>query len=243
MLQPGMRIRASAFYTGLMVAGLLGGFEVGGASARPNLDTGGLSRLARYDVLSFTDPGGGGIDKSKAIGVFDATPDEVYRTATDYAKLAEFAPRVVGSRIVEQRGESQAFVMLSSDLPWPVSNAWVFAEFHTEKLGNDAYRIRFWQVKGSMRRYSGSILIEPWAPNKSAVTYELLAEPTGIAPKRLVNSKLKDAAARYVHALRQRINDLHRLGRLHPLVAPAEVPSTLAGSPQPNVVEHVATRR
>ena len=238
MLPMGMLIRAAASLGAVLL--LFGG----SAAARPNLDTGGLLRLGRYDVLSFTDPGGGGIDKTKAIGVFDATPDEVYRTATDYAKLSEFAPRVVGSRIVERRGEAQAFVMLSSNLPWPVSNAWVFAEFRTEKLGGDAYRIRFWQVKGSMRRYSGSILIEPWAPSKSAVTYELLVEPNTIAPRRLVNSKLKDAAATYVHALRQRVNDLHRLGRLHPIMPPAtDTPSTLAGSPQPNVVEHLAARR
>lgn len=217
-------------------------------AARPEVGAPGLGRLARYDVLTFFDPAGNGIDKSKAIGVFDATPEEVFRTATDYPRLAEFAPRVisseVSSEVIDRHGDEHALVMLKSDLPWPVSKAWVYADFQHEKLGGEVYRIRFSQVRGSMRRYFGSILIEPWSPQKSAVTYELVAEPDTIAPKRLVNRKLHDAAARYVHALRQRINDLHRLGRLHPLEPPStDFSPTLAGARKPVVVENVAKAR
>ena len=215
----------------------------GGAFGRPVLPGEGLSQLARYDVLSFTDPGGGGIDKSKAIGVFDATPDEVYRIATDYDRLAEFAPRVVSSKVMDRQGAAPAHVLLTSDLPWPVSKAWVFAAFQQEQLGGDVYRIKFWQVRGSMRRYFGSILIEPWSTDKTAVTYELLAEPVSSAPKGMINRKLRDASVKYVHALRQRINDLHRLGRLHPTQPPApDLPSTLAGARQPSVVGQIASR-
>src|SRR5262249_61203370 len=130
------------------------------------------------------DAGSGGIDKSKAIGGFDATPDEVFRTATDYERLVEFAPRIVSSKVIDKRGD-HSFVMLASDLPWPVSKAWVYAEFSHEKLGGEVYRIRFWQVRGSMRRYQGEILIEPWSASRqrTAVTYELLPEPHTIAPR------------------------------------------------------------
>jgi hypothetical protein len=226
----------------LLIAGTLLLSGAGAASARPSLDEERLGRLDRYDVLTFVDPAGSGINKSKAIGVFDATPDEIYRTATDYEHLAEFAPRLSTSRVVDRRGDAQAFVMLTAQLPWPVSSAWVYAEFDHEKLGGGVYRIRFWQIRGSMRRYSGSMLIEPWSGRKSAVTYELLVEPDSRAPRGLINSKLKDAAGRYVHALRQRINDLHRLGRLHPQLPPnPNLPSELAGpSEEPVVVEQVA---
>lgn len=214
----------------------------GPAAALPDLDADRLARLGRYDVLSFADPGDNGFDRSHAVGVFDATPDEVFRTATDYERLAEFAPRLVSSRVMDRRGD-RTFVMLASDLPWPVSKAWVYAEFQVERLGGDVYRIKFWQVRGSMRRYCGSMLIEPWAPQKTAVTYDLLVEPDTVALRGLVNRKLRDAAARYVHALRQRINDLHRLGRLHPQQPPTpDLPSALAGSRAPVVIENVARR-
>src|SRR5690242_12218837 len=62
----------------------------GTAHARPVLDDARLGRLDRYDVLSFADPTASGIVRSKAIGVFDATPDEIYRTVTDYDRQAEF---------------------------------------------------------------------------------------------------------------------------------------------------------
>jgi hypothetical protein len=218
------------------------------AFADPSVDADGSARLGRYDVLTFVDPGGGGIDRSKAIGVFDATPDEVFRTASDYEQLKEFAPRVVSSKVLERHDGGRALVMLSTDLPWPVSKAWVFAEFDEERMNGEVYRIRFFQVRGSMRRYSGSMLIEPWgspSSGKTAVTYEFLAEPDSVAPKGLINRKLRDAAAHYVHALRQRVNDLHRLGRLHPIVPPTpaerDTPSTVAGRP-PVEIEHVANR-
>src|SRR5207302_5169689 len=125
-------------------------------------------------------PGGGGIEVSRAVGVFDATPDEVFRTATDYAHLAEFAPRVSRSTVLESGNpagpSARALVLLAADLPWPVSNAWVQAQFETEQPGAGVFRVRFWQVRGSMRRYFGSILIEPWQDGRSSVTYEQLAE-------------------------------------------------------------------
>jgi len=171
-------------------------------------------------VLTFTDDGGGGVNKGKAIGVFDATPDEVFRVATEYERYPEFAPRIVATKVVDRQGDARALVMLSTDLPWPVSKAWVYAQFEHERVGSDAYRVRFWQVKGSMKRYFGSIYIEPWVKwkggGKSAVTYELLAEPDTSAPKKMINKRVEEAVGKWVHALRQRINELRRAGRLHP---------------------------
>jgi len=235
--------RLTSIATWVTAAALLSTHPAG-AERGPALPPDAPARLARYDVLSFVDPGGGGIDRSSAVGVFDATPDEVFRTATDYDKLYQFAPRLRLSRVIERPDGAHALVALRSDLPWPARDAWVEALFQVERLASEAYRVRFWQVRGSMRRYTGSILIEPWGAQKSSVTYEVLAEPDTFAPRSLINRKLRDVAAGYVHALRQRINDLHRTGRLHPQQPPApEVPSMLAGARPPAPVEHLAERR
>ena len=220
----------------------------GAAAARPSVGPDGLSRLAHYQVLTFTDPGGNGINRGKAIGLFDATPDEVFRVATDYQHYVDFAPRVVASQVVDRQGDARAFVSLSTDLPWPVSKAWVYAQFEQERLARDVYRIRFWQLKGSMKRYEGSIFIEPWAKWKgggtSVVTYELLAEPDSSAPKRLINARVEEVAAKYIHFLRSHINDLRRAGRLHPELPPSpNLASPLSGPRQPKAVSDVAQTR
>src|SRR5437762_13425208 len=107
-VKPGMRIRPSLVWMVLVLA--LGGARR--SAALPPLDGTGLARLARYDVLGFVTPAPGGIEVSRAVGVFDATPDEVFRTATDYARLAEFAPRVSGSTVVDRQREDRALVLL-----------------------------------------------------------------------------------------------------------------------------------
>jgi hypothetical protein len=211
------------------------------AAARPTLPPPNMEQLGRYEVLTFHDPAGGGMMMGKAIGVFDATPDEVFRTVTAYEHYPEFAPRVVQAKVVDRQGDARASVLLTTNLPWPLSDAWVLAQFEHERLPNDTYRIRFWQLRGSMKRYHGSILIEPWSKWKTTVTYELLAEPDVTAPRGLINSKVEASTGKYVHALRQRINDLHKLGLLHPRSPPnPNLTSPLTGPRQPLHAQDIA---
>src|SRR6185503_17417618 len=108
-----------------------------------------LARLAAYDVLAFTDPFQNGLERGKAIGVFDATPEEVFRVATDYAKWKDYLPRVRGSKVISQTG-SQSLVEMVADLPWPAGRSSVWARYTTQKLSGGIYRIRFDLVRGSM---------------------------------------------------------------------------------------------
>src|SRR5258706_10191334 len=73
-------------------------------AARPRLEAQHLAELDRYEVLSFSDPFQGGIERGKAIGVVDATSEEVFRVATDYARLQEFMPRVQRSVVTQTTG-------------------------------------------------------------------------------------------------------------------------------------------
>jgi hypothetical protein len=92
----------------------------------------------------------------------------------------------------------------------------VTARYTHEKLPGQIYRVRFAMVRGTLKQYVGSLYIEPFGPGKTAVTYELVAEPDTIAPKSAINHGIKRSTGNFVHALRQRINELHRLGYLHP---------------------------
>lgn len=209
----------------------------GSAQARPGLDTARLDALGRYEVLTFNDPAGGGIDRGKAIGVIDATPEEVFRIATDYARYADFMPRVVASRVKELAAD-HALVELTADLKWPAGVSTVTARYQYQKLPNDTYRVTFDKVDGSLKQYVGALYIEPFAPGKTAITYELVAVPDTIAPKSAINRGVRRSTGNFVHALRQRINELHRMGYLHPLAKPSAKTPISAVPPTTDLKAH-----
>jgi ribosome-associated toxin RatA of RatAB toxin-antitoxin module len=232
---------------------LAGGFALvalaGIATARPTLDAARLDLLSHYEVLTFTDPFGNGIDRGKAIGVIDATPEEVFRVATDYAKYRDFMPRVTSS-VIKEQNEDHALVELTAELRWPAGESKVTARYTHEKLPGEIFRVRFDMVDGSLLQYGGTLYIEPFGPGKTAVTYELVAEPDTIAPKSAINKGVKRSTGNFIHALRQRINELHRLGYLHPQPMPprngdfgrSPLSSPLMTPPLPAAIELKAHR-
>jgi ribosome-associated toxin RatA of RatAB toxin-antitoxin module len=203
------------------------------ADARPTLDQTRLGELSQYEVLTFNDPFKNGIERGKAIGVIDATPEEVFRVATDYSKYRDFMPKVTRST-VKEAAPDHVLVEMQAELRWPAGSSTVTARYTHEKLPGDIYRVRFDMVDGSLKQYLGSLYIEPFSPGKTAVTYELVAEPDTVAPKGAINRGIKRSTGNFVHALRQRINELHRLGYLHPEpLAPtkSDARSPLVGAP------------
>ena len=188
-------------------------------------------------MLVFADAAFGGLERGKAIGVFDATPEEVFRVATDYDKWKDYLPKVRGSHVLERTGD-RSLVETVAELPWPIGASRVEANYMQERLPGEVYRIRFEMVRGSMKHYLGSIYIEPWsAPGKAAVTYELVAEPDFLAPKGKVNKMVRRSAWGFVNALRQRVNDLHAQGYLHPLPSPAPTPAPMPSPIGPSTVK------
>jgi ribosome-associated toxin RatA of RatAB toxin-antitoxin module len=205
------------------------------AEARPRLDDRRMGQLSRYDVLLFSDPAGGGLYRHKAIGVFDASPEDVFKVATTYERYSEYMPRVTQSQIVWQSGEL-SMVYLAADLPWPLSNAWIYARFQHDPQYDQTFRVRFAMVRGNLLRYEGSLLIEPFGDGRTAVTYELLAQPDSRLPRALLQSTIGRGAANFVHCLRGRINALLHKGLLHapsrPRIGAAE-PSEVDGAAEP----------
>jgi hypothetical protein len=200
------------------------------AHARPRLDPERMLKLERYDVLAFADPFKNGFEMGKAIGVFDATPEEVFRVATDYTRWREYLPRVRSSEVRERRRDG-ATVEITLELPWPVGNTAVTARYRHEKLKGEIFRVKFQKLRGNLKEYLGSLYIEPWGAGKCAVTYEMMALPELLAPKSMVNRAVQKSASGFVHALRQRINDLHKWGLLHPDLPAQKTDSLLAGKP------------
>lgn len=191
-----------------------------------------MAELERYDVLGYSDPHNNGVERGKAIGLFDATPDEVYRVATDYSRWGEFMPKIKRSEIVAFSG-ADCNVALTAELKFLGEN-WVEAKYHHQQHG-DTYRVDFAMERGQLKQYLGSILVEPYRKAdgslKSTVTFEVVAEPNGFAPRSILNRAIKRIAVNSVHALRQRVNDLHAAGLLHPN-QPAQPLQPIAAQPQ-----------
>jgi ribosome-associated toxin RatA of RatAB toxin-antitoxin module len=198
------------------------------AHARPNVSSADMQKLAHHDVLVFSDPWENGLDKAKAIGVIDFAADEVFKVVTDYARWKEYLPRVRDSRVLSASAQG-ALIDLIAELPWPAGNAQVQARYTHEKLSGGIYRIRFEMVRGTMKQYLGSLYIEPFAPGKSTITYEVLAEPDVIATDSTINSSVKKSAGGFVHALRSHINQLYRAGALF-----RKAPSPMDAAPFPS---------
>ena len=185
------------------------------AQARPVLDERRLEQLSKYDVLMFSDPYAGGFDKGKAIGVFDATPEEVFRVVTDLGKYKDYMPLIYSSDVMN-RGRSEALVRIGAEIPWPAGKSWVDAHYQWERKPGEIFAVDFDMIQGTMKHFLGRLYIEPWSSGKASVTYELVAVPSVYAPKSVVNRGIKRLVGHFVHALRQRVNELHRLGYLHP---------------------------
>ena len=130
-----------------------------------------------------------------------------------------------------ERAPDHAPVEMSPTCPGRRGKSTVAARYQYERLPGDIYRVRFGLVHGDMKQYLGSLYIEPWAPGRAAITYELVAQPSLYAPHSVINRGVRRSAGNFVHALRQRINDLHRLGYLHPELPQRLVRSPLVGRP------------
>lgn len=195
------------------------------AMALPALPAQRVEQLGRYDVLLLSEPAGAGLMRHQAIGVFDASPEQVLGVATNVDQYRSYIPGIAASKTLWQ-GPTEREVVLEADLPWPLRNLWVQARLEVERedIGPHTYRVRFDLVRGNMLRYEGSILIEPFGEGRTAVTYEILALPDLRLPRSWLQHAAGRGARTFVHALRSRVNHLHRQGLLQPSLARAISP-------------------
>lgn len=197
-----------------LMMGLLLGSSPG--LARPVTEAQRQEQLSRYEVVLISEPQAAGGLRHRAMGLFDASAEEIFRIATSYERYSEYMPRIVASHVVSQ-GSEHALVTLEAALPWPMSNLWVLARYQTDAFLDDndrqAYRVRFSMVRGNLLRYEGLLLIEPYGEGRATVTYELVAEPDTRMPRSWVQRSVGRGVSNFVNFLRARVSQCHRLMR------------------------------
>ncbi|MCK5799471.1 MAG: hypothetical protein KAI47_19905 [Deltaproteobacteria bacterium] len=184
-----------------------------GANALPKLAPRQLNAVLRGRVLVFSlpPPKDCTVRLGKAIGIAEGSSDALLHLILDVARYREYLPRIKASRFLRREGKAIiGFVEMS--LPWPVSDAWCTYRLTYAHKGHGIYEL-FWTMKrGTLKRYQGHALIEPWnkTNDKAVITYELLVEPDSRAPTSLLSRGVRHSAEMFLHRVRIRIKTLKR---------------------------------
>lgn len=139
---------------------------------------------------------------ARAMVLLRAPTTIVKEILTDVAAYKSFVPRTTASRKV---GDGR--YVIEMDLPWPVNKAWAYISMRTSTR-DGIYVVQWKMLNGTLKRYDGVAWIQPWGPNQTLLTYQLLAIPNVAAPDGLMKTGLKDAAITMAESVRNQVAKL-----------------------------------
>ena len=212
-LCPRTRERApSRTASALVLLWALGGL-LAEAQARPRLPQRDLWRISQQGVvISYSlKVKGSDVRAGKAIGIVEASPEQVAAILLDVPNYFRFLHRVRSAHVVKRNGAVMT-ARLDADLPWPLSDAWALVTVRHQVLSGRVHKIHWEMFKGTLKRYRGYALIEPWSPRgeKVALTYRVLAVPNSAAPTSMISKGVRRLAEMVLHRVRLRAKALHK---------------------------------
>ncbi len=150
-----------------------------------------------------------------AVGVIDASPEQVFRVIADVERYREFMTRMVASRIVERRGAARYRFYYKLDMPWPIADYECVTEnVHEEDARRRVFTRRWTLVSGTFHKNQGSWTVRPWRGGRALLLYAVALLPTTKAPGALIRYGTKVALPRSVKQFRERVARLRRDGKL-----------------------------
>ena len=186
------------------------------AQGLPTMGKDQLAQLERGQILESSQKiQGSKVMMGKAVALIPDIPEAVAYVLLDLANYKNFLPRITESRITKRRG-GHTYAVFETDLPWPAKDCWVYAKFTRYNKPGRIYEIRWWMINGTMKNYTGSALIEPWAKdtNKAVITYQLLAEPQTAAPDSVISNGVKQVASTVLQKIRSRLQALRKSNKV-----------------------------
>jgi hypothetical protein len=186
------------------------------ASARPTLGQAHMKRLLRGETVDFSQKvPGSGVKMGKTIAIVEDAPEAVVYVLLAVDKYKHYIPRIKESRVTKRRGW-HTYAVIHTDLPWPAKDAWIYIKSTRYDKPNRTYELKWWMLNGTMKRYTGSALIEPWnkAGTKSVITYKMLAVPKTSAPNSVVSKGLRKVVSTIVNRLRLRLKALRKYKKM-----------------------------
>jgi hypothetical protein len=159
-------------------------------------------------VIRETTPTGGKGVGAMALGVVDASSDEVWPVLRDCQLFWKFMPRTKKSWVKDEEGVGRiCHVELS--MPFPLPDLWsdTVAEIREEPRGH--YRRAWKLVRGTYHRNDGSWTIVPWGDGaKSLVVYAIDTDPKMAVPDGLIRMGQKGSLPDVISQIRKRVAQL-----------------------------------
>jgi carbon monoxide dehydrogenase subunit G len=93
------------------------------------------------------------------------------------------------------------------EVPWPVGNRWYIVKvlWDESQAARHIYTSSWSFVIGSLRENKGEWKVEPFGDNRTLLTYRVVTDPGGFAPKFLVNSFTKKTLPQVISGVRRRV--------------------------------------
>ena len=199
------------------------GRGLGAAPARPRAPWPGS---ADYDVLAFNDPFKNGIERARPSASSTPRPKRSSASPPTTPSGRTICRACAAPTCVDRRGDG-AIVEITPDLPLAGRHDAVPARYTTRSSPATSTACAS-PCAGRLKQYLGSMYIEPWTRHDKTRRHLRAGRRARHPGAQERHQQLVRRSARgFVHALRQRINELHRLGYLHPLPAagpPADSP-------------------
>jgi hypothetical protein len=176
----------------------------------PPLDASETARLAAGDILvrDFPPTGGKGV-ASRAIGVIDAPPTEVWAIVSTCKLFFQFMPRVKKSWVKAEPGVGE-LCHVELTMPFPLTDLWSDSTqvAHEEPAGH--FQLSWTMVRGSYHRSDGSWMLVPFGEggSKCLVVYSVDTEPRMIIPDGLIRLGQNSSLPEVITRIRQRVTTL-----------------------------------
>lgn len=185
---------------------LIAGAAVAEPVVIPSISEQETKKLNAGEILirEFTPTGGKGVG-SLAIGVIDATSDEVYGIVTNCTLFWQFMPRVKKSWVKEDP-TAGTICHVELTMPFPLPDLWSDS---THELREDpkGHYYRGWKmVRGTYHRNDGSWTVVPWGDGtKCLVVYSVDSDPKMAVPDALIRIGQTTSLPDVITRIRQRV--------------------------------------
>ncbi len=93
------------------------------------------------------------------------------------------------------------------EVPWPVGNRWyiVKVRWDESQAARHIYTCSWSFIIGSLRENRGEWRVEPFGDSRTLLTYRVVTDPGGLAPKFLVNSFTQKTLPQVITGVRRRV--------------------------------------
>ena len=147
----------------------------------------------------------------RAVGVVDASVEQVMAIVHDYGSYGEFIPYFHISRVLSQRG-NRALVYMQARLAKGVLNVWANMKLDSRKRADGSYVVEAKMTKGNMEQMKARWEVTPLPDGRTRVAFQMIMDPDLPMPAGFITAQNEKASKKTIKALRKRLAGAGRHG-------------------------------